>query len=122
MEMGAGAGYIDGMNKKPKRPRDPSQLAKMMIDIAVGESSDTPPPSEKDPAAVERGRAGGLKGGKARAKILPPEDRTDMRPVGSEQFAQQVAAIYNGFAERQERLGAEFEAAIFSDLESLYEA
>ena len=45
-----------------------------------------------------------------------------VRPVGSEQFAQQVAAIYNGFAERQERLGAEVEAAIFSDLESLYEA
>jgi hypothetical protein len=45
-----------------------------------------------------------------------------MKPVGTEQFAQQIAAIYNGFAERQERLGAEFEAAIFNDLESIYEA
>lgn len=43
------------------------------------------------------------------------------RPAGADHFAQQIAAIYNGFAERQERLGAEFEAAIFSDLESLYE-
>jgi hypothetical protein len=45
-----------------------------------------------------------------------------VRPLGIERFAQQVAAIYNSFAERQGRLGSEFEAAIFSDLESLYEA
>ena len=44
------------------------------------------------------------------------------KPAGVDHFAEQIAAIYNGFAERQERLGAEFEAAIFSDLESLYEA
>lgn len=41
---------------------------------------------------------------------------------GFELFTQQIAAIYNDFAERQVRLDAEFEAAIFSDLESLYEA
>lgn len=40
------------MEKKPKRPRDPSQLAKLMIDIASGDASDAPPPNEKDPAAV----------------------------------------------------------------------
>jgi len=44
------------------------------------------------------------------------------RSVGVDVFAQQVAEIYNSFAQRQERLGAEFEAAIFSDLEGLYEA
>ena len=44
-----------------------------------------------------------------------------MKPAGMYSFAQQVAAIYSGFAERQERLGDEFDAAIFSDLESLYE-
>lgn len=44
------------------------------------------------------------------------------KPASDDHFAQQIAAIYNSFAERQERLGAEFEAAIFSDLESLYEA
>lgn len=42
--------------------------------------------------------------------------------MDEEHFAQQVAAIYNSLAQRQERLGEEFEAAIFSDLESLYEA
>lgn len=44
------------------------------------------------------------------------------KPTSVDNFAQQIAAIYSGFAESQERLGAEFEAAIFSDLESLYEA
>lgn len=37
-------------------------------------------------------------------------------------FAQEVSELYHAFAERQERLGDEFDAAIFSDLESLYEA
>ena len=37
-------------------------------------------------------------------------------------FAQHIGQAYNTFAERQVGLGAEFEAAIFSDLESLYEA
>lgn len=34
---------------------------------------------------------------------------------------QPIAEVYKEFSMRQERLGAEFEAAIFSDLESLYE-
>lgn len=42
--------------------------------------------------------------------------------IDVDQFASQVAELYYSFAQRQERLGAEFEAAIFSDLESLYEA
>lgn len=44
------------------------------------------------------------------------------RPVKADRFAEQMAAIYSSFTQRQERLGVEFEAAIFSDLESLYEA
>ena len=54
-----------------KRPRDPSQLAKLIVDIAAGETEDRPPTPEEqgnDPAAVALGRKGGLKGGKARAK------------------------------------------------------
>tara|TARA_A100000171_G_C2012897_1_gene87269 strand:+ start:288 stop:482 length:195 start_codon:yes stop_codon:yes gene_type:complete len=37
-------------------------------------------------------------------------------------FARDMAAIYASLSERQARLGLEFEAAIFDDLESLYEA
>ena len=46
------------MDKKPKRPRDVSQLAKMMVDIAGGEDVE-PVPKDKDPAAVKWGRSGG---------------------------------------------------------------
>jgi hypothetical protein len=46
---------------KPKRPRDPFQLAKLIGDISTGQAAD---PSES--AKARGGRAGGLKGGKAR--------------------------------------------------------
>jgi hypothetical protein len=62
-----------------KRPRDPSQLAKMIVDIAAGEVPDRPPTPEeegKDPAAVERGRKGGLKGGNARAAKMTAAERS----------------------------------------------
>ena len=37
-------------------------------------------------------------------------------------FVEQMASIYASFSERQELLGEEFEAAIFDDLDSLYES
>jgi hypothetical protein len=40
----------------------------------------SPPPEQakpKDPAAVELGRKGGLKGGKARADSMTPEERAE---------------------------------------------
>jgi hypothetical protein len=40
----------------PKRPRDPNELAKAIIDIATGERPDVAP-DDKDPAAVQRGLA-----------------------------------------------------------------
>jgi hypothetical protein len=54
---------------KRKRPRDPSQLAKLIVDIAAGEVEDRPPTPEeqgKDSAATSLGKRGGL----ARAKRL----------------------------------------------------
>lgn len=60
-----------------KRPRDPNQLAKLIVDIATGEVEDTPPDDGKDPAAVALGRKGGLKGGKARAAKMTPEQRVE---------------------------------------------
>jgi len=44
---------------KPKRPRDPNQRAKSIVDIATGESTDADPNEGKDPAAVALGRKGG---------------------------------------------------------------
>jgi hypothetical protein len=41
----------------PKRPRDPNQLAKSIIDIATGQKPS--PVDNKDPAAVAMGKRGG---------------------------------------------------------------
>ena len=73
--------------KHPKRPRDPAQLAKLMIDIASGEVEDRDPTPEeqgKDPAAVSLGRRGGLKGGKARAESLSPKRRAQIAKQAAE--------------------------------------
>jgi hypothetical protein len=59
-----------------KRPRDPNQLAKLIVDIATGEVEDTVSPKKR--AATVRGRSGGLKGGKVRAKSLSPAERADI--------------------------------------------
>ncbi len=58
-----------------KRPRDPNQLAKLIVDIATGEVEDTVSESKKHAFSV-RGRAGGLEGGVARAQMLSPTKRT----------------------------------------------
>ena len=59
-----------------KRPRDPNQLAKLIVDIATGECADTVSPSKKN--AKRRGRSGGLAGGKSRAKSLTPDERHEI--------------------------------------------
>jgi hypothetical protein len=58
----------------PKRPRDPNQLAKLVVDIATGEMEDTVSEKKRNPSP--KGRAGGLKGGKARASALSKKRRS----------------------------------------------
>ncbi len=65
-------------SKKKKRPRDPSQLAKSVVDDATNENPEPEPDDGKNPAAVALGRLGGLKGGKARAKALTKEERSEI--------------------------------------------
>lgn len=74
------------MAKKPKRPRDPNELAKFITDIVVGDrNKDTPSDDEgKNKAAVELGRSGGIKGGKARAKKLTSEQRSEIAKKAAE--------------------------------------
>jgi hypothetical protein len=62
------------MAKRPKRPRDPMQLAKLIGDIATGQVPDDSPRGPVSPATEAR-RKGGLKGGKARAKKLSARKR-----------------------------------------------
>lgn len=64
-------------DRSRKRPRDPNQLAKLIVDIATGEAEDLDPDEGKNPAAVELGRKGGLKGGKARAAKMTAEERSE---------------------------------------------
>jgi hypothetical protein len=61
-----------------KRPRDANQLAKLVADIATGETEDATADDGKDPAAVALGRKGGLKGGKARAEKLSAAERSEI--------------------------------------------
>jgi hypothetical protein len=61
------------IEKQPKRPRDPNQLAKRIIDLATG---DVQEPAPHDPGADDHAGRGGLKGGKSRAEKLTPEERS----------------------------------------------
>lgn len=64
---------------KKKRPTDTNQRAKNIVDIATGEAEDTALTHDgKNAAAVELGRKGGLKGGKARAKALSAKRRSEI--------------------------------------------
>jgi hypothetical protein len=63
--------------KHPKRPRDFSQAAKLVIDVATGQVEDrplTPEEQGKDPAAAALGR----KGGAARAAKLTQTQRKEI--------------------------------------------
>jgi hypothetical protein len=64
-------------DRSRKRPRDPNQLGKLITDIATGEAEEPDRTDDKDPAAVELGRKGGLKGGKARAAGMTAEQRSE---------------------------------------------
>ncbi len=66
---------LSGMQMRPKRPRDPSQLGKLIVDLSVGAAEETiPAPDARDPAAVSLGQ----RGGKARAASLSKKRRADI--------------------------------------------
>jgi len=58
------------MATRPKRPRDPFQLAKLIGDISTGQVEDEDPDKGKNPAAVALSKPGASKGGLARARSL----------------------------------------------------
>jgi hypothetical protein len=74
-------GHNRGMVKHPKRPRDPNQLGKLVVDLSVGEASEPEP--VPDTPAVEFARQGGLKGGKARAETLTAERRREIASLAA---------------------------------------
>lgn len=65
--------------KTPKRPRDPNQLAKMMIDLATGEADEP----ERTVTGKRASKAGSV-GGPARAKALTPAERSEIASVAAQ--------------------------------------
>lgn len=68
--------YFPAMPERPRRPRDSSQLAKLVVDLATGTASVNAPERQKNPAAVALGKLGGQKGGRARAEKLTKSQRS----------------------------------------------
>jgi hypothetical protein len=64
-------------SKPKKRPADLNKLAASIVGEAVGDERPIPDDG-KNPAAVELGRLGGLKGGKARANKLSAKRRSEI--------------------------------------------
>ncbi len=58
------------MARRSRRPRDPNQLAKLIVEMATGEAPREPEPQPETPATEAR-----RKGGKARAKKVSPRKR-----------------------------------------------
>jgi hypothetical protein len=69
------------MVKRPKRPHDPNQLGKLIVDLSVGEASEVE--SAPDSPAAAFARQGGLKGGKARAATLTAERRHEIASLAA---------------------------------------
>lgn len=59
-------------------------MAKAIVGEATGETPPKPEEPAKDPAAVELGRKGGLKGGKARAVKLSAKRRSEIARQAAE--------------------------------------
>jgi hypothetical protein len=70
-------------NRSRKPPSDPSQAAASILAQITGEEPKAEPIA-KNPAAVELGRKGGLKGGKARAGALTAEQRKESAKKAAE--------------------------------------
>lgn len=65
--------------RNPKRPRDPNQLAKLMVDIATGDAIEP----EKS-ATEKRASKAGAVGGPARAKALTPTQRSEIASIAAQ--------------------------------------
>lgn len=67
------------MPKGLKRPRDPVQLAATIIGLATGQITEADVDADRAPNR----RAGGVKGGTARAKALTAARRTEIAAAGA---------------------------------------
>jgi hypothetical protein len=68
--------------KRPKRPRDPNQLGKLIVDLSTGDAKESAGPI--DTPAVAFARLGGLKGGPARSATLSKTQRKQIAKKAAE--------------------------------------
>lgn len=69
--------------KRLKRPRDPIQLGKLVVDIATGQLDDAVEDGKQANRAAA-GRLGGLQGGRLRAARLSAEARKQIAKKAAE--------------------------------------
>jgi hypothetical protein len=74
--------YALGMEKRKKKDHDFAVNAFRVVQEATGEIQETPKP-KKEFDAKALGRKGGLKGGKARAEKLTPEQRKEIAKIAA---------------------------------------
>lgn len=65
--------------KRPSLREDENERAYKLVQAMTGEGPRPEPPGkrEKNPEAQARGRKGGMRGGKARAERLTPQEREE---------------------------------------------
>jgi hypothetical protein len=71
------------MTKRTRIRHDDAQNALRVVEQTIKEEL-VLPPKEKDPIAVELGRRGGLKGGRARARNLSASQLSRIGKMGAE--------------------------------------
>ena len=69
------------MHKHSSTPKDENQIATSILDQITQSAKQNP---TKNPAAVALGRLGGLKGGKARARILSSQRKKEIAKNAAE--------------------------------------
>lgn len=70
------------MSKRPKN-LDLNQLAKRIVDEAIGDEPIAISPEEEEKAAEEKKRLNGFKGGKLRAQKLTAEQRSEIASLAA---------------------------------------
>lgn len=65
------------MSERPRRPRDPNEMAFQVFQEAIGEASPPEPEREKNTAAVALRKLGGAKGGVAPSAKMTSEERAE---------------------------------------------
>jgi hypothetical protein len=88
MESRCGSWHHGIMPKRSNPKRDFMEVARNIVEHAIGEQMDgnplpEPEPDTRNPHAVALGSAGGRKGGKARAKALSAKQRRAISKKGA---------------------------------------